>query len=177
VLSLREPMRGSFTLGLITVGDATDFYAITNVDWTVPPFALQPAAIAITGSGSFAAGQHPFATHQHGSLDVTLTPAPAGWSAAQHFDSTLASYLRNVPPPVIDIEMATSTTGCPGIRMRVVASWYRSDFNGDGTIGVPDIFAFLNSWFAGSPAADFDGTNGLAVQDIHAFLSAWFAGA
>ncbi|HMN41109.1 MAG TPA: GC-type dockerin domain-anchored protein [Phycisphaerales bacterium] len=51
-----------------------------------------------------------------------------------------------------------------------------ADFNGNGTLEVADIFAFLNAWFAGSPAADFDGLSGLQVADIFAFLNAWFAG-
>lgn len=49
------------------------------------------------------------------------------------------------------------------------------DFNHDGTLGVPDIFDFLNAWLAGNAAADFNG-GGLAVQDIFDFLNAWFGG-
>ena len=52
----------------------------------------------------------------------------------------------------------------------------RADFNNDGVLGVADIFAFLNSWFAHNPAADFNGVNGITVQDIFDFLAAWFAG-
>lgn len=48
------------------------------------------------------------------------------------------------------------------------------DVNGDLTIGVPDIFAFLSAWFAGS--ADFDHNGVTGVPDIFAYLSAWFAG-
>jgi hypothetical protein len=51
-----------------------------------------------------------------------------------------------------------------------------ADFDGNGTLAVADIFAFLNAWFAGSPSADFDHLNGLQVADIFAFLNAWFAG-
>jgi len=56
-----------------------------------------------------------------------------------------------------------------------------ADFDRDGTIGVPDIFAYLSAWFAGSPGpegwrADFDGSCSVGVPDIFAFLSAWFAG-
>lgn len=49
------------------------------------------------------------------------------------------------------------------------------DWDNNGEIGVPDIFAFLSSWFAMDPAADFNGTNGVDVPDIFAFLSCWFA--
>ncbi len=52
----------------------------------------------------------------------------------------------------------------------------RADFNGDTLVSVTDIFAFLNAWFAGSPATDFNGVGGLTVQDIFDFLAAWFVG-
>ncbi len=50
------------------------------------------------------------------------------------------------------------------------------DWDNSGAIAVPDIFAFLASWFANDPAADFDGQNGVGVPDIFAFLACWFAG-
>ncbi len=58
----------------------------------------------------------------------------------------------------------TVTTCCP------------ADFDEDGAVAVPDIFAFLSAWFASDPQADFDGEDGITVPDIFAFLSAWFAG-
>ena len=51
-----------------------------------------------------------------------------------------------------------------------------ADFDGDGTVAVPDIFAFLSAWFAMDESAEFDGSPGITVPDIFAFLSAWFAG-
>lgn len=50
------------------------------------------------------------------------------------------------------------------------------DWDGNNELGVPDIFAFLSSWFAAEPAADFDGQNGIGVPDIFSFLACWFAG-
>lgn len=50
-----------------------------------------------------------------------------------------------------------------------------ADYDGSGTVGIPDIFAFLADWFAGAPAAyGFGGTPGAPA--IFAFLAAWFAG-
>jgi len=49
------------------------------------------------------------------------------------------------------------------------------DFDLSGTVGVPDIFAFLSAWFAGLPSADLDGIPGIGVPDIFTFLSRWFA--
>ncbi|HVU63021.1 MAG TPA: GC-type dockerin domain-anchored protein [Phycisphaerales bacterium] len=50
-----------------------------------------------------------------------------------------------------------------------------ADFDHSGVLSVMDIFAFLNAWFAGDPAADIDG-GGLAVSDIFSFLNIWFMG-
>jgi len=54
-------------------------------------------------------------------------------------------------------------TFCPG------------DFDENGTVEVPDIFAFLSAWFALDGSADVDGVPGVTVSDIFAFLSDWFA--
>jgi hypothetical protein len=36
-----------------------------------------------------------------------------------------------------------------------VTSWFNgeafADFNGDGTIGIDDLFGYLNAWIAGCP--------------------------
>ncbi len=54
-------------------------------------------------------------------------------------------------------------------------SGHPADFDGNGVVGVPDIFAFLSAWFAADPRADIDGIPGVSVPDIFAFLSLWFA--
>jgi hypothetical protein len=51
-----------------------------------------------------------------------------------------------------------------------------ADFDANGSVEVPDIFAFLSAWFAGDESADLDGEPGITVPDIFAFLSLWFAG-
>ncbi|MBX3406440.1 MAG: proprotein convertase P-domain-containing protein [Phycisphaeraceae bacterium] len=49
-----------------------------------------------------------------------------------------------------------------------------ADWDGNNTVEVNDIFAFLGDWFAGTPAAtNFGGTPG--VPAIFAYLTAWFA--
>ena len=58
------------------------------------------------------------------------------------------------------------------VRVRVGCT---ADFDRDGNVGVPDIFAYLSAWFAGSASADIDGVGGVGVPDIFAFLSLWFA--
>lgn len=175
-LTLPEPMRGTFTLALITVGDVTDFYSVSNVNWFVPRLAGQPFNVTIAGSGNFAAGQVPWADHQNMWLDLTAAPQPGPWAGVGEFFTTLESGMRTVPPPVIDMEVANSATGCPGVRLRIVASWYKSDWNGDGAVNVADIFALLRDYFGGGAKADYNGDGLASVADIMAMLGDWFAG-
>lgn len=51
-----------------------------------------------------------------------------------------------------------------------------ADFDGDGTAGVPDLFRFLEDWFAARSAADVDLDGDVDVPDVFAFLGAWFEG-
>lgn len=49
-----------------------------------------------------------------------------------------------------------------------------ADWDGDDTVGIPDLFAFLADWFADVPEAqNFGGQSG--VPALFAFLSEWFA--
>ncbi len=57
-----------------------------------------------------------------------------------------------------------------------------ADFDGSGGVGVADLFAFLDAWFAqfpggtpGEPNADFDRSGAVTVADLFGFLDAWFA--
>jgi len=80
------------------------------------------------------------------------------------FTSTL------VPPPPNSTLKSPVLADASGARLIVT---HIADWNNDLAVNVPDIFAFLSSWFAGQ--GDFDGVNGNAVPDIFAFLSAWFS--
>jgi uncharacterized Zn-binding protein involved in type VI secretion len=59
-------------------------------------------------------------------------------------------------------------------RMTVFARC-SGDFDNNGSVEVPDIFAFLSAWFSGDFTADFDRDGDIDVPDIFAFLSAWFS--
>jgi hypothetical protein len=64
------------------------------------------------------------------------------------------------------------TTGrddCSGTRRR-------SDCNGDGSVGIDDVFVFLNDFFVTSTRADFDSSGAVEIDDVFIFLNAWFAG-
>jgi len=64
----------------------------------------------------------------------------------------------------------------PELRVLAEENSCPGDFDNNGMIGVPDIFAFLSAWFAQNLSADLNGNGILDVPDIFAFLSAWFAG-
>jgi ELWxxDGT repeat protein len=49
-----------------------------------------------------------------------------------------------------------------------------ADFNSDAVVSIPDIFEFLNAWFAGDPATDFNHSGAFEPLDILDFLTAWF---
>lgn len=172
-LTNAEAMRGSFVLSLVNIGDVTDFYSVTNVRWVVPTIAGQAFDRTITGMGTFSAGQFPYANHQHMMLDLSISPATNGWGNVEHFDSDGAQ--RTVNPPVMDINIANSMTGCPGVRMHLRASWYQSDWNGDGVVAVQDVFDLLADYFAGR--GDYNLNGATSVQDIFDFLEDYFGGA
>lgn len=52
----------------------------------------------------------------------------------------------------------------------------RADINGDGSVGVQDIFDFLVAYFAADPRADYNGVGGVTLQDIFDFLVGYFQG-
>jgi len=51
-----------------------------------------------------------------------------------------------------------------------------ADFTGDGTLDIFDVFAFLDAFNAGDPAADFTGDGSYDIFDVFAFLDAFNAG-
>ena len=171
-LSNPEPLRGTFRLELVNIGNVTDFYQVSQVDWHVQSLFGQPFNRVISGSGPFAAGQAPFADHQFMNLDLTIAPTPAPWEGTGVFSG---DGLRTVDPPVIDILIANSTTGCPGVRMRLVASWFQSDWDASGQVGPDDLFEFLGDYFGDQ--ADYTMSGATSVQDLFAFLADWFVGA
>jgi len=79
-----------------------------------------------------------------------------------------------------EIKVSDTVAGMTGILNDWQLRFYGTeitcpcDWDADGDTDVPDIFAFLSSWFAA--AADFDLNGTTEVPDIFAFLACWFGG-
>ncbi len=56
------------------------------------------------------------------------------------------------------------TTPCP------------ADMNGDGSVGFPDVSAFIAAFQSGDPAADFNNDGSIGFPDVSAFVAAFQAG-
>ncbi len=112
------------------------------------------------------------------------TYRPTGpWAGSAPLAASLDSFIGNDPAGTWSLSVVDSKANDRGTQIRWgLVLTTRSpecclaDFNGDGTPGVPDIFAFLAAWFAGDVSADIDVDGTVAVPDVFAFLSAWFAG-
>lgn len=84
---------------------------------------------------------------------------------------------------VLDLEVKILPTGyelwmsCAsrGIAVLTITNSCIADFNSSGSVTVQDIFDFLNTYFAASPAADVNTSGSVTVQDIFDFLDAYFA--
>lgn len=51
-----------------------------------------------------------------------------------------------------------------------------ADFNGDGAVGVQDVFDYLAAYFGAAPGAEMDSAPGVSVNDLFTFLASYFAG-
>jgi hypothetical protein len=118
---------------------------------------------------------------------------PGGHGLSVRYRPSGGTY-QNIPTQAVvlqagsyDFDLEASAYGSPnfGLYGHVmysdtvhldVANPCTPDYDHSGTLTVFDIFAFLNGWFAGDPAADFNHVNGIEVQDIFDFLNAWFVG-
>ncbi len=67
-------------------------------------------------------------------------------------------------PVVMDFILPAALPSCP------------ADMNGDGTVGFPDVSAFIAAFQAADPAADFNGDGTIGFPDVSAFIAAFQAG-
>jgi hypothetical protein len=69
----------------------------------------------------------------------------------------------------------TNACGTVLSNAAVVGTPLVSDYDGDGTVTVVDLFNFLDAWFAADLNADLDNDGEVTVVDLFDFLDAWFA--
>ena len=128
----------------------------TNVEPVLDTlFIGNPKAIAID-----------FATQKlYIGLDVSMDEAPTqGWLYRCNLDGSDPELVTTGLGSVNDMVILPDELPCA------------ADFDGNGNVEVPDIFAFLSAWFASDPSANMDDIPEIEVPDIFAFLSFWFAG-
>ena len=160
--------RGTLTLGAGSLLNVTGSITLEagnaltmQIGGTTPALQariVSSVAAAIGGSldARWAAGYTPV-----GMFDARLIAAPT--LAGSWTSSTIAA-------PASGAYRTSLLTDAQGLRFVHTRT---ADWNNDLAVNVPDLFAFLSSWFAGQ--GDFDNSGVNAVPDIFAFLSAWFA--
>lgn len=99
-------------------------------------------------------------------LVTTCSGFGAGGSALESFRCRVTNTCGSVTAPFGSLSVCTA------------------DFDCDGQTRTPDLFAYLDAWFAQNgnpppappaPNADFNGSNAVDVVDLFSFLDAWFA--
>jgi hypothetical protein len=123
---------------------------------------------------SYAAGAPSLAFQwKRGGVPLADGPAAGGGTLSGTHSGTLT--ITGVAPADEGSYICVVTNTCGAATSSPVHLGCLGDFDHTSGLQVQDIFAYLNAWFSGDPAADLDG-NGLAVQDIFDFLNLWFAG-
>ena len=69
------------------------------------------------------------------------------------------------------IQAANNTITGPGDAVEVTACL--ADFNGDGTVNVFDVVAFITLWNTGTIDADFNSDGTISIFDVVAFITEW----
>jgi hypothetical protein len=119
-----------------------------RISWATTPYATNANANAIRWSTTYNFRFQANRAPSMGSITLGLFRP----------DANDPSGLINVPGIAVPIDHCTA------------------DFDGSGTVGIQDLFDFLNAYFTGSPSADINGVGGISVEDIFGFLAAWFRG-
>ncbi len=153
----------ALTLLSVSVGGAVSFIGVEEGEHITVPLE-SPNAAPLLGWTHF------------GNADegLDLLPAIAAGPGAAGFTPPLAA--GQYALWIMEIDMSQTHSYSFDFSIMPDPPACPADFNRDGTLDVPDVFAFLAAWFAEDPASDLDGQPGIQVSDIFAFLSVWFAG-
>lgn len=142
---------------------------------TVPvPAGMSPKSLGFTDQGDMVLGDGSVRVLREGRAswfevaDHALAGAPVAgrFMVPRSGHNHGAAQLLPAWSDLLDPSGAPGTVvlDCPG------------DFDANGILEVPDIFAFLSAWFAADVRADLNGSGANDVPDIFEFLSRWFAG-
>lgn len=125
----------------------------TNAPWTPTRTALR-----IVWS------TNPWSMHPHSN--------PLRWGTLYNF-----RFDADRPPALVLAEFGLYKPATPDSLVASITgpAGCAADFDGDGTVAVPDIFEFLTAWFGLDPRTDFDESGSVNVPDIFTFLTLWFA--
>ena len=107
----RLPIRGTFRLTPSGSDPLFEYYAVTNVDWTV--FQPDGMTLSIVGSGTFEIGGE-VAIAEELSLDLLV-----GSDSVQHFDSGIV--VPQVPFPRVDLTISIHGVFCHDTVIQVLA--------------------------------------------------------
>jgi hypothetical protein len=159
-ISIEQDLRGRFVLIRTGVDPLYTQYSVSDVRLTAPQYNR-----TYIGSGTYRIGGE-VAVMDQMILDLSLNGA-----APVHFESELTSKVGRWP--VIDVSVSRNHLYCHDTLLHIVARPV-ADWDGNGVVGVQDLFAFLGDYFAG--AADVDDNPEPTVGDIFMFLDAYFTG-
>lgn len=161
---------GYYDDGIFLYSPATGMQGIE-----MPGFAV---IVGLNSGGDLLFKDHHPQTYE---VTVMLRLSNGEMSSVQELvDPEQSFIIVNDASPINDSREFAILGGLPGSPSTPVA--YRvklrcaADHDSDGVATVPDIFAFLADWFAGSTRADANRDATLNVGDIFSFLSIWFTG-
>ncbi len=156
--------------------DASDFVPNSNFDTEGPigGYSESSGFVPLVGSEAIFGFRVPAGTgYQYGFVRITLfedatfptTDAyeQATGRATQSFDAYLPTgwgFSDTVDEPAL----VSFPPACP------------ADLDGNGSLNLDDIDAFVTAFLAGNLLADFDGTGTINIDDIDAYVAAFLAG-
>lgn len=144
---------------------------------TQPPASVTPVgqSISISAKGAGATSLSRTWTRNNVPLvDGPLAGSP-GTIVSGAATSTLSLNGPAAAQPATYRLRLTNACGTVLSNAAVVGTPLVSDYDGDGTVTVEDLFDFLDAWFLSDLSADLDDDGTVTVVDLFDFLDAWFA--